>query len=133
MHAEKIRTPPAVHVLCYVLLGIVLLYALSVRCGRPELDQASGTAGDRSHLLDQRINPNTASWSELADLPGIGETLAKRIIAYRLEQQGDSPETSRPVYACLDDLQAIKGIGPKKLEQISEYVIFSPPVERPLD
>ena len=60
-----------------------------------------------------RINPNTASKEALMSLPGIGETLAERMIEYR-ETHGKfhSPE----------DLLNVSGIGEKKLDAILEYI-----------
>lgn len=52
---------------------------------------------------------NTMSAAELEQINGIGPVLAKRIIEYR-QQHG--------AYKSLDGLNAVKGIGPKKLEKI---------------
>ena len=65
--------------------------------GRPE-----GPAG-------RPINVNTATMAELEALPGIGPVLARRIIE------------GRP-YASVDDLDRVKGIGPKRLEEIRPLV-----------
>ena len=54
------------------------------------------------------VNLNTASKKELQSIKGIGPVLAKRIIA------------GRP-YRTLDDLLKVKGISPKKLENIRPY------------
>ena len=52
------------------------------------------------------VDPNTASRDLLMELPGIGETLANRIIEGR--------EAGR--YATADDLLRVPGVGPKKLD-----------------
>ncbi len=59
------------------------------------------------------VNINTADAAELEKLPGIGPTLAGRIVSYRL-QHGP--------YMRPDDLLRIHGIGPKKLQELQPYV-----------
>lgn len=63
------------------------------------------------------VDLNTADWPELAQLPGIGETLARRIIESR---QKDGP-FSRP-----EDLRRVRGIGPKTLEKIRPFLVTNP-------
>lgn len=62
---------------------------------------------------NQRININTATKDELMLLPGIGEVLAQRIIAYR-ESHGD--------FQNVTDLAAVEGIGKTKLADILPYI-----------
>ena len=59
------------------------------------------------------VNINEATAYELASLPGLGETLAERIVAYRQE---NGPFTSA------DQLKQVSGIGEKKWEAILPYV-----------
>jgi competence ComEA-like helix-hairpin-helix protein len=59
---------------------------------------------------------NTANKNELMRLPGIGETTAERIIAFRQENGYFKNET---------ELLKVKGIGKKKLEQIKPYLTFN--------
>ncbi len=61
-----------------------------------------------------QINVNTATAPELESLPGIGPSLAASIVAFRQE---NGPFTE------LEDLLAVSGIGPAKLEQIRSFVI----------
>lgn len=72
--------------------------------------------------VEQRIDPNLADWQELTRLPGIGETLGKRIVEYRQEKQAERGD--QPVFAKLEDLDPVRGIGPGKLRQMAPYVKF---------
>lgn len=64
------------------------------------------------------LNINTASMAELTSLPGIGETLATRIIQYR-QQYGDFQHP--------DELEYVAGIGPNVLEQIRPFIQTTTP------
>ena len=59
------------------------------------------------------IDPNRAEWPELAQLPGIGETLARRIV--------ESRELDEPFSNC-DQLSRVRGIGEKKLDAVRPYL-----------
>ncbi len=63
--------------------------------------------------LSYQVNVNEADWPELTLLPKIGETLARRIVEHR--------ETHGP-FRSVDELQRVKGIGPKTLRQIAGHV-----------
>jgi len=72
--------------------------------------------------LDERVNPNEAPVSSLVRLPGIGISRAEAIVAYRNNfNQADG--NSRAFGHC-DDLQKIKGIGPKTVQNICEWLTF---------
>jgi competence protein ComEA len=59
------------------------------------------------------VDINAADWPELVLLPGIGETLAKRIVDSR-RQAGPFRDHS--------DLRRVRGIGPKTLEAVKPYL-----------
>ncbi len=63
----------------------------------------------------RRINVNTASPEELEALPGIGPTLARRIVQER---------STRGPFKSIEDLQRVKGIGPAKAAKLAPYVEF---------
>jgi competence protein ComEA len=67
----------------------------------------------RPLVVEFRVNPNTADWPEIAQIPEIGETLAKRIIAHR---------SSHGPFAHVEALLAVPGIGPRTLELMRPYV-----------
>lgn len=59
------------------------------------------------------VNINTADAETLAALPGIGQVLAKRILAYR--QQNGS-------FRVVEEITNVEGIGEKKAEAILELI-----------
>ena len=59
------------------------------------------------------LDLNTATAEELTMLPGIGQVLAERVVAYRQEQ---GP------FESVAQLGNVEGIGDKKLEAILEFV-----------
>ncbi len=61
----------------------------------------------------QLVNVNTASATELEELPGIGEVIAQRIVDYRTE---NGP------FASVDDLEDVSGIGEAILGDIRDLV-----------
>jgi competence protein ComEA len=65
--------------------------------------------------LTAAINPNTAGLQELAALPGIGQTRARALVAYR---------QTHGRFSRLEDLDAIPGIGPATLERLAPHVTF---------
>jgi competence protein ComEA len=64
------------------------------------------------HAVD-KVDINTATEKELAKLPGIGATIAKRIVEYRKAHGG---------FKSVDELKKVKGIGDKKFEAIKDMV-----------
>lgn len=59
------------------------------------------------------ISINHASYEELITLPGIGETIANRIIDYR---------NTYGSFLYLEELLYINGIGDKKYDKLKEYI-----------
>lgn len=72
--------------------------------------------------LEGRINPNNAPVESLIRLPGMGPGRAGAIIAYRKNFNGKN--TGKPAFQNVDDLQKVKGIGPKTVQNISEWLKF---------
>jgi competence ComEA-like helix-hairpin-helix protein len=72
--------------------------------------------------LEGRINPNDAPIESLVRLPGLGPGRAGAIVAYR--ENFDEKNAGGPVFQNCDDLQKVKGIGPKTIQNISEWLRF---------
>ena len=80
-------------------------------------------SGQRCEIkLDSRVNPNYAPIESLVRLPGIGVSRAAAIVAYR-EKFGET-DGGNPVFQRANDLQKVKGIGPKTVQNISEWLKF---------
>ena len=71
----------------------------------PELDPNVFSSG--------KLNINAASKEDFTLLPGIGETLAERIVAYR-QQNG--------MFSSINDITHVKGIGADTFSKISQYI-----------
>ena len=72
---------------------------------------------DRAEL----INLNLGSRKELESLPGIGETLADRIVSYR---------TSYGDFQNVDDLVKVSGIGGKRLQRLVPFITVEAKIEK---
>ena len=63
--------------------------------------------------VPQKVNINTAEVWMLESLPGIGETLAQRIVDYRI---------ANGYFQIIDDLQQVDGIGASVFEKIKDKI-----------
>lgn len=66
----------------------------------------------KEEKLVGKININTASKVELMKLNGIGEKTAEKIIDYR----------RTTTFKSIEDIQNVKGIGPKKFEKMKDNI-----------
>lgn len=69
-----------------------------------------------AELVDGRIDLNTADAALLETLPGIGEVLAQRIIAYREAYGG---------FRSVEEIMNVKGIGEGKFADIKDLICVS--------
>lgn len=92
------------------MVGVCLLAILG-RWGCHALRGSAPIRFDRAEPLqiDFQVPINSADWPEFALLPGIGQTLAERIVEYR-QQHGP--------FASVEHVERVKGIGPKTMQRI---------------
>ncbi|MEW6724572.1 MAG: helix-hairpin-helix domain-containing protein [Bacillota bacterium] len=82
----------------------------------PKRGEETGVAGSGgSAAAPGKVDVNRADAVALQSIPGIGPTLASRIIAYR---------TVNGPFRTAQDLLQVSGIGQKTLEQIKPYIII---------
>jgi len=74
------------------------------------------TTLDSSEIL-LKLDLNRADRAQLLQLPGVGDNLARRIEAYRLEHHG---------FNSVEDLRHVSGIGPTMLERLRPFVYVEP-------
>lgn len=124
-HPATIVCRPALQIDGRLVCGDAALAVLRTMC--PSRDLADGDAitladdcrgarmsGDEQLALGLRLDVNSASLAELEALPGIGATLARRIIE------------ARP-YRSVADLDRVSGIGVARLAGIREHVLALEP------
>jgi len=79
--------------------------------------RATAPAPVRAAAQDARpVDINTASSADLEAVPGIGKSLAQRILAFR-EKNG--------AFGSVDDLLKVQGIGEKSLEKLRPYLVVA--------
>ena len=80
------------------------------------------SAGPRAAELATQLDPNSATWEELAAIPTLGEKRAKAIVEYREKVLAQKPNAI--AYRNVDDLTRIKGIKKATAENIKPYLMF---------
>jgi competence protein ComEA len=96
--------------------GLLLVLALALLAWHAWTAQRWGcrpTVLEADALLCSSVDLNRADHVQLLQLPGVGESMAQRIEAYRAEHHG---------FRNVDELRQVKGIGPKLLEKMRPYV-----------
>jgi competence protein ComEA len=89
---------------------------LPVRPDQPIAAQAQAASPARAVSPSKavsKVNLNRASAEELQTLPGVGPVLAQRMVEWR---------KAHGRYRTVDDLQEVKGVGKKRLEQLRPLV-----------
>jgi competence protein ComEA len=81
-----------------------------------QLPEGAGASGEQAEA-GAPLNLNIASAADLDELPGVGLTIAERIVDYRKEH---GP------FQSVDDLANVKGIGASLLEKIAPLITVGP-------
>ncbi|MCM8784029.1 MAG: helix-hairpin-helix domain-containing protein [Candidatus Omnitrophica bacterium] len=109
-------TPQEKKVLLFILfcffVGILVSRYLKLH---PLAKESFFSEGKKTSLVIQKVNINSADFSQLVSIPGIGPVLAEAILEYR---------KIRGPFREMDQLKEIKGIGEKKLREIVEYIVL---------
>lgn len=75
------------------------------------LSTSSGSVSERKYSI---VNINTATQTELETLPGIGPSLALKIINYRKENGK---------FSSIEEIKNVSGIGESKFESLKAYIM----------
>jgi competence ComEA-like helix-hairpin-helix protein len=101
------------------IVAAMLLLALSAWGGWRSLARAGEPAAQPARWL---VDLNAADQAELQLLPRIGPAMAERIAQDRSEH---GP------FASVDDLERVRGVGPRTLMQARPHAVALPPGARP--
>jgi len=100
------------------LLAALVVVGLTMATGEVTSRATPWDASRAGEKTPDRIDINTATADELVGLPGIGETLAQRIIRFR-EENGP--------FRRVEDLLKVKGIGEKSFQKLRPSIKVSQP------
>ena len=100
-------TMAAILIICVIAMVFYFWHRNIVENGLIDIDHAAPVE------LKYVININDAPWPAIANLPGIGPTLAQQIVEYR-DEIGP--------FNKIDDIKNIRGIGDAKLDGIREFI-----------
>ena len=79
----------------------------------PTVSESANAETAAAVPASQTVNINTATAEQLQTLPGIGPTLAQRILDYRAKNGS---------FASVAELANVEGIGIKRLESLLDYI-----------
>ena len=106
----------------WIFIGITVIFVcilIGIFVGRrtagayiPVAEAQKAIAEDKAGF-DGQIDINAATSAQLQLIPGIGPSIAQRIIDYRTENGN---------FTAIEDLLKIKGIGTKTFEQMKPYI-----------
>ncbi len=100
--------------LAYILNDGEKIYVPNKNDDKEDMDyMSSQNSGDENSNKIKLININTATTEELTKLPGVGESIANKIIAYRIENGK---------FKNIEEIKDVPGIGDSKYNNIKEMI-----------
>jgi competence protein ComEA len=102
--------------------GATQSLAAATEPDRPSAPAQAASGSRRTNRPVGKVDLNQATIEQLQALPGIGETLAQRVV-HRRQAAG--------LFRSVDDLLQVKGIGRKRLEELRPLVVVSGPAGPP--
>ena len=109
------RLIAAALLICAILVGITAFSANRLREPEIYVVLSSQEIPGNQDLPTEPICINTCTKEQLLSLPGIGETLAQRILDDRMKNGA---------FRSVEDLCRVSGIGESKLAAIREYIVI---------
>jgi hypothetical protein len=104
--------------LTLLCLGLAIRYA----CNPTFISDPQPERPDRYGDLADRVDPNTADLNTLTAIPNLGEKRAEAIIEFREMRARQHP--GEPAFRVVEDLMAVRGIGPAMVDNLKPYFIF---------
>lgn len=107
----------------FVVVVVLFLATLAVWIGRTGVKVPPRSGPSPAAVAPQfGIDPNTAAWEELALLPGVGASLARRIVEFREEARHAAAAGDGPVFQQPSDLAQVHGIGDKMVRRMAPFL-----------
>ena len=107
-------TAGAITLCCLLLIATYWISEFERRGKLINIDRQFNTGA-----IELKIDLNQADWPELTLLPEISETMARRVVEFR-EANGR--------FRSLDEVQRVKGIGPRTFVRIKPFLAPIPPI-----
>ena len=124
--ALQLETPPfkvtkkkriVYSVMVQACLFFTLIILFFFTCSRSFYSSAFSASNPNSEKLDNlKLDLNQSAYGELAQIPGIGKSIALEIVNYRKAFGG---------FNSLDEIEKIKGVGKKTAEKISRHLVVA--------
>ncbi|HEY8667431.1 MAG TPA: helix-hairpin-helix domain-containing protein [Tepidisphaeraceae bacterium] len=109
-------------IILLLVIGLGVYAAILYARGRTVIPDPLAGNGPRFAEVQDRIDPNEATWQHLAAIPELGEKRAKAIVTYRELIAKNHP--GEKAFHHPADLLAVKGIGVAMMTRLQECLIF---------